>query len=276
MTLLLGFAAVNTGNNLLFLVVSGLLAFMSVTGYVGMLNIKQLLPELIPPPEVYAGTQAGFRLRVSNTKRHIPSFLIRMESGHSLGGVVPFVPRSQAAERPVTFLFPRRGKVTLDPVRISSNFPVNFFTRFWMFDLQQQLIVFPALLPLSADDGPPSDVSGASRCVDQRGQEGELERIASYSGREPFKTIHWKLSARGDDLLVKQFGSQSAPPLHVDLDSMPGSTLEERISQAAWLVKRWSMQRPVSLMLEQTHIPAGMGAQHERHLLTELALYACD
>jgi hypothetical protein len=84
------------------------------------------------------------------------------------------------------------------------------------------------------------------------------------------------LSARGDDLLVKQFGSQSSPPLNVDLKRMPGNNLEERISQAAWLVKRWSMERPVSLILEQTTILAGMGAQHERHLLTELAIYGHD
>jgi hypothetical protein len=32
LTLLTGFAAVNTGNNLLFLVVSALLAFMAVSG----------------------------------------------------------------------------------------------------------------------------------------------------------------------------------------------------------------------------------------------------
>ena len=47
-TLLIGFAAVNTGNNLLFLVVSGLLAFMSVTGLAGMYNIKKLISRVFP------------------------------------------------------------------------------------------------------------------------------------------------------------------------------------------------------------------------------------
>ena len=58
-TLLLGFAAVNTGNNLLFLVVSGLLAFMSVTGLAGMTNLKGLTPELVPPVEIFAGSATG-------------------------------------------------------------------------------------------------------------------------------------------------------------------------------------------------------------------------
>ena len=33
--------------------------------------------------------------------------------------------------------------------------------------------------------------------------------LLAYSGREPLRLIHWKLSARGDDLLVKEFGRQS-------------------------------------------------------------------
>ena len=256
--------------------VSGLLAFMSITGYAGMLNIKQLLPELIPPPEVYARTPAAFRLRVTNSKQHFPSFLIQMQSGNSQGGVVPYVPSRQSVERPVTFLFPRRGRFVLDPVRVSSAFPVNFFTRFWTFNLQQELVVFPVLLPVKNAPGLLPEAGGALQRYEQRGLEGELERIALYSGREPFKSIHWKLSARGDALLVKEFGSQSAPPLTIDLDLLPGGDLEERISKAAWLVKHWVMERPVSLVAGTTSIPAGMGKQHERHLLTELALHGLD
>ena len=103
-----------------------------------------------------------------------------------------------------------------------------------------------------------------------------MERIAAYSGREPLRVIHWKLSARGDDLLVKDFGRQTSPPLVIDLDTLAGSTLEERISQAAWLVRRWVQQRPVGLCLGGRMIPPASGRAHGALLLKDLARYGLD
>jgi uncharacterized protein (DUF58 family) len=88
--------------------------------------------------------------------------------------------------------------------------------------------------------------------------------------------IHWKLSARGDDLLVKEFGRHAAPPLVIDLDTLAGNTLEERISQAAWLVRRWVHQRPVGLCRGGRTIPPASGRVQGAVLLKELALYGLD
>lgn len=256
--------------------VSALLAFMAVTGYAGMLNIKGLTPELIPPPEIYAGTPAVFQLRITNAKRLFPSFLIRVDSADCRGAVLPLVPHLAAREARMTFEFSRRGTVLPASLRLSSSFPVNFFTRFWVFRLQQELVVFPRLVPLAeGGDGDFAERSGG--CLrHERGTDGELERISSYSGREPLKQIHWKLSARGEELLVKGFGRHSAAPLLIDPDGLPGRDLEERVSQAAWLVRRWVMERPVGLAGRSTHIPAESGRQHELRLLTELAHYGLD
>jgi len=89
--LLLGFSAVNTGNNLLFLVVSALLAFMSITGLAGMLNLQKIYPELLSPIEVFAGTPAPFRLRLNNSKGYLPSFLIRVETASGDNYTIPVI-----------------------------------------------------------------------------------------------------------------------------------------------------------------------------------------
>ena len=276
MTLLLGFSAVNTGNNLLFLVVSGLLAFMSVTGLAGMLNLKGLTPELLPPAEIYAGSAAPFLLRVHNAKRRIPSFLIRLECAGGGNVTVPLVPRAGTASGSVRLIFPVRGRAAIGKIIVSSPFPVNFFNRYWTFSLDDTFVVFPRLLPGAAG----GDDHGAGRTGSNlrtgRGVDGELERIAGYSGSEPLRMIHWKLSARGDELLVKEFGRQSVRPLIIDLDSQPGGSLEDRISRAAWLVKHWCVLRPVGLRLGGHAIPAAAGRRHGEHLLTELALYDGD
>jgi uncharacterized protein (DUF58 family) len=88
--------------------------------------------------------------------------------------------------------------------------------------------------------------------------------------------VHWKLSARGDDLLVKEFGRHSVPPLVIELEKLAGDTLEERISRAAWLVRRTMHERPVGLRLGGTTIPPSSGRGHAARLLKELALYGLD
>jgi len=275
-TLLLGFAAVNTGNNLLFLVVAGLLAFMSVTGLAGMYNIKHLVPDLHPPDEMYAGMPAPFRLSVKNGKRYLPSFLIQLECHAGTTLVFPVVTRNSVGYSTVLLSFPRRGRVPLGRITISSPYPVGFFTRFWSFEISDSVIVFPC--PISADlhwDGDDSPVSGTG-IRPERGLSGELERIYPYSGSEPLRMIHWKHSARSHDLLVKGFGKSVVAPLVIDPTVLAGEGVEEQLSRAAWLVRRWTRERPVGLLLGNRVYPPGIGKQHSLLLLKELALYGSD
>lgn len=266
----------NTGNNLLFLVVSALLAFMSVTGMAGTLNLKRLTPHLSPPEELYAGSRAPFGVRLHNGKRFVPSFLIRLECPDGQSRLVPFVPAGGTVTLSMGFLFPRRGTARIERLTISSSFPVNFFTRHWTHRLDESLVVFPRLVPGPAVGDDHGGRQGGDRPRHLRGVDGELERITPYTGREPLKMIHWKLTARGDELLVKEYGRQAARPLIIDLERQPGTTLEERISTAAWLVKRWSPLRPVGLIVDGRVVPAASGRRHLLQLLTELALHGRD
>ncbi|MFZ2949624.1 MAG: DUF58 domain-containing protein [Desulfuromonadaceae bacterium] len=260
----------------MFLVVAGLLAFMSVTGLAGMYNIKKLVPDLHPPEEIYAGIPAPFRLSVRNGKRYLPSFLIRLECGSGQALVFPVVIRKSACDDTVLLTFSRRGPVPLGRITVSSPYPVGFFTRYWSFEIDGTATVFPR--PIAADSGGRREDSPAigGGLRPERGMSGELERIYPYSGSEPFRLIHWKHSARSHDLLVKGFGRSVAAPLVIDLEQLPGQGTEERLSRAAWLVRRWVRERPVGMVLAGRVLPAGIGKQHGLALLKELALYGID
>ena len=240
------------------------------------MNLKGLEPELLPPDELFAGTATPFRLRLRNAKQHLPSFLIRIDCDNGQGTALMVVPPASTVETSVTMSFPRRGPARIGSVRVSSPFPVNFFTRFWVFSMDDDLVVFPRLLQgVPAGDAAAESTAGSTARY-ERGLDGELERIAVYSGREPLRAIHWKLSARGDELLVKEFGRQSQPPLVIDLDRMAGCDLEERISRAAWLVRHAVHERPVGLSLGGSTIPPATGRAHGALLLRELALHGLD
>ena len=249
---------------------------MSVTGLAGMYNIKKMIPDLHPPEEVFAGIPAPFRLSVQNTKRSLPSFLIRIECLTGQALIFPVVLQNAASDGIVLFTFNLRGRVPLGRITISSPYPVGFFTRYWSYEIGGTVTVFPR--PVTTDPGgsgeeSPATGSGLRR---ERGMSGELERIYPYSGSEPLRMIHWKHSARSHDFLVKGFGRSVVAPLVIDLDALPGQGIEERLSRAAWLVQRWVRERPVGLLLGGRVLPAGMGKQHGLKLLKELAVYGID
>ena len=273
MTIALGFAAVNTGNNLLFLIVSALLAFMMVTGVIGMFNVKGLDIRVTPPEEIFAGSPAVFRLSLLNTKPRASSFLIRLSRHNAKPVLIPVIPAKESASAAMTFTFPRRGEARMESLTISSSFPVNFFARSWTIPLDTSFVVFPRLLPGLAGDNDQGTERSGNNARMARGLDGELERIRRYSGRESLKMIHWKLSARSAELMVKEFGRRAMNPLIIDPDKQPGHTLEDRLSISAWLVKKWVLRRPVGLVLPSRSIPGAMGRAQAVVLLTELALY---
>ena len=249
---------------------------MSVTGLAGMYNIKKLVPDLYPPEEIYAGIPAIFRLSVKNNGCYLSSFLIRLECQTGQFIVFPVVLQDATSHGTVLFTFNQRGLVQLGRITVKSPYPVGFFTRYWSFEIDGAVTVFPhPIATFSSGGGDESQAAGAA-LRRERGLSGELERIYPYSGSEPLRLIHWKHSARSHDLMVKGFGRSVVAPLMIDLDALLGQEIEERLSRAAWLVKRWVRERPVGLLLGGRVLLAGIGKQHGLMLLKELALYGSD
>jgi uncharacterized protein (DUF58 family) len=273
MTLLLGFSAVNTGNNLLYFIVASFLAFMAVSGVAGWLNIRGISAELRFPEEVYRQRPVIAAMTISNEKRLLPSFLLELRI---LGSVtlVPMIPCRDAESRNIALRFPQRGEVMLDSIVLASRFPINFFVRSIPLPLAATVTVFPEPLPAPFPPQAEGRVPGAALAAAATGVGGEVKRIGDYTGREPLRQVHWRLSARHGDLKVKEFETLSGPPLLLDLNTLPGAGLEERLSVATHLVNLLCRQgRSVGLRAEGHLIAPGGGRAHRLRLLRELARY---
>ncbi len=272
MTLLLGFAAVNTGNNLLYLLVSALLGFMAVSGWLGQQNLRKLKLTLILPQESFVNQPTLIGVRLHNSRRYLPAFLIRVDLG-SNGPLFSQISGNAHAEQSLLHSFDKRGYHQIEDLWISSCFPINFFVRSRKIPVNQTLLIFPqpqtAPAPVAAGQSKqrlqlPSSMNGES---------GDIRSIQDYQGGEPLKSIHWKLSARHINFKVKQLEGLAAQPVIIDLDSLQGN-LENRISRATGLViKQLHHQQPVGLKLAARIISPKTGYIQRRHLLTELALY---
>jgi uncharacterized protein (DUF58 family) len=262
---------VNTGNNLLFLVVSGLLAFMSVTGLIGMINLQRLSVRIQPPEEVHAGVPSLFSFQLINQKQKIPSFLLEL-SCQERTAVCGYLPSGATVNLSIPLVHSSRGPERITRLLVRSPFPVSFFLRWWNLPVECSYLVFPRPIACAVTLPGGEGERREQGSVPRRGFEGEIERIVDYTGREPLKLIHWKLSAKGEGFKVKEYGEPSAEPVVIDLQELSGD-LEERISCAAWLVRHFGIFRPVGLKAGDDLIQPVQGVAHVRKLLAKLAVY---
>jgi uncharacterized protein (DUF58 family) len=269
----MGFAAVNTGNNLLFLVVSSLLGFMAISGFVGWLNIRKIRVVVDFPDEIYAGKDLFVPVRLENRKKSMPSFLLRVDAfGEILN--FPLVEKGSEDTGAMTVNFPERGISALGKVILSSCFPINFFVRSRTLAVDSRCIVFPAPRDGVFPDGPGKKNARGEDFSTRRGYGGDVDKIRDYTGSDPLKLIHWRLSARHEVLKVKELTAPSDTPLVVDILSLPGRNLEENLSFGTSLINKAARAgRPVGLKLGTRILRPNLTRAHRLHLLTELAVY---
>lgn len=272
LTLLLGFAAVNTGNNLLYLMVSALLGFMAISGLIGQQNLLRLTVRVFPVDDLFAKLPGRVEIELLNRRRWLPAFLISVEIGDGKA-LVPLLAPGQRQRQSLSLSFPARGYQALPPIWIRSCFPINFFIRSRLLPVPQQVLVFPQ--PLTAELPLAADASQQARRMEmpQPGIDGELRSIDSYRESDPLKSIHWKLSARHDELRVKRQTRLGAPSLLLNLDDFSGS-LEQKLGQCTFLINRLiAQQRAVGLQTDHSLLAPASGRRQRLTLLTELALY---
>ena len=85
-TLVIGIAALNTGNNLLYIVVAAMLAAILVSGVVSAWALRWLELDIRLPEHVFAGRAVAARIVVHNPRRFLPSFSIRVVSARKKPG----------------------------------------------------------------------------------------------------------------------------------------------------------------------------------------------
>jgi uncharacterized protein (DUF58 family) len=76
----IGFSAWNTGNNLLYLVLSAMIAFLFAANLIGRLSVSDLSVQLRFPDHIFAGEEATLNVRVTNHKRFMPSYSFVVEA----------------------------------------------------------------------------------------------------------------------------------------------------------------------------------------------------
>jgi uncharacterized protein (DUF58 family) len=104
-TLVIGIAALNTGNNLLYIVVAAMLAAILVSGVVSALVLRSLELEVRLPEHMFAGRPVVGRIVLRNPRRFLPSFSIRVVPARQKQSKDKKI-RKEWKWEPATFAFP--------------------------------------------------------------------------------------------------------------------------------------------------------------------------
>ncbi|HET6975806.1 MAG TPA: DUF58 domain-containing protein [Pyrinomonadaceae bacterium] len=294
--IVVGFAAWNTGNNLLFLVFSLLCSTMFIGWMAARASLRDLTVSARFPDHIFAAEPAPVIVTLRNTKRVLPSFSIMVEARGPGNEVIPkrrrrhvkrllayfsYVPHNAAAEQRVEQLFPNRGHVLIDGFELSTRYPFGFFRRRRRLRARDvDIIVYPKpeaigdelhLLPMYAGRVPAS----------RRGAGHDLFSLRDYQPQDDLRHIDWKATARSRRLTVREFTSEDERRITIVLDTQIPRGAEQKllerfergVVQAASLTKHFIDERAeVSLVLGNDVGPFGSGMEHLYRCLRRLAL----
>lgn len=280
----LGIAALNTGNNLLYILVCMLLGLILVSGILSELSMRglRLLPVL--PDEIHAGRPALFGATLANGKRWLASHSLTVEvlgRGGGRGGPERFLylARLEAGEERLLSweqTLPARGRQRLPGLRVTTRFPFGLFVKAGQVMLDAEVIVYPTVrrvppeaLLLIGGDGPAP--------LRRRGRGEDLYNLRDYQPGDDPRLIHWRSSAKRQSLTVRELEAETTGDTRLSLEGggrRASARLEEGLSLAASLAAHLIRTgASVELVGPGLLVPLGRGRAQERRILTALALY---
>jgi uncharacterized protein (DUF58 family) len=273
-----GIAAVNTGNNLLYIILGAMLSFIIASGVISNIDLKKLEIKREGIDTPFAKTPTLYRIDIKNKKRFFFSYLIHIYE-KSLDGADAFIPVIKSSDSSfgvIRGVFPKRGLYNLGRIKVSTNFPFGLFSKGMNVDLNQEVLVLPKISEIDPDE------YGLSGSV------GETSLAHSGHGTEPWgvkeflpgdnpKFIHWRSSAKRDDLMKKEFAKETERKVTIKLPpigSMSDDDIEEKVEKAASL-SAWFIREgyAVGLMIPGKYINPDRGEFQLYTILRELALF---
>lgn len=206
-----GVAAINTGSNMLYLVLGVFLALVLVSGVLSEwmlwhVSVRRSLPARVFANEAHLvevelrndrGAYPIVAVEVEDLRENAPAdkrcFFLRVPPG---GSQVAVYRRTVA----------RRGVLRFSGFRVVTRFPFGFFEKSVSVPAPGELVVYPAVSILEAEDDPVvvrADLEARST----RGTGEESLGFRSSTGGDRLRDIAWKLSARGAGYVAHDRGA---------------------------------------------------------------------
>jgi uncharacterized protein (DUF58 family) len=221
-TLGVGFAAINTANNLLYLLLGMLLALIVVSGIMSELSLRDLTVVRRLPLRAQVGRPHLVEIEVYNHKVHVPSYAIEVEdlrAGQPADKRCFFLKISpQSAQVAAYRRTPlHRGRDVHVGFRIATRFPFGLFEKSREVPADGELIIYPAVDPVHLPP-PASGRSPGSDSIMGRGHGEEFFGLKLMRPGEDPRDVHWRKTAAVGQMVMRERARETRPDVTLSLD----------------------------------------------------------
>ena len=243
---IVGFAAIASANNLLFLILAAMISTTLVSGFISRLGLAGLELEILHPEHVSARRKVPGRIVVHNDKILIPSFSIHLSGNEGSGFdtvlYFPSIPGRGRIEEPVDLWFPKRGTYRDNTFHFATRFPFGFFSHSAPVHVKQDVIVYPCVDPQPELEALLDGITGEIQSH-FRGLSSDFHRIRPYEQFESARHVDWRATAHTGELQVREFAREEEQSIHIllDLELPPGDIFENAVDCCAYLA--WRLTR---------------------------------
>ena len=160
-----------------------------------------------------------------------------------------------------------RGQHKPEPLTLSSSFPFGLFRSTRLIPLDTVCIVYPSL----EDAAPPWPETALHSATVARSGE-EVVALRDYAVGDPISTVDWKLSAKRDQLVVREFEPCVKQSFVFSMEQVQDLPLEQGLSRlATWITRAEAHHMAYALDVGEHFIPRGCGPIHCHACLSCLA-----
>jgi uncharacterized protein (DUF58 family) len=221
-TLGVGIAAINTANNLLYLLLGLLLALMVVSGIMSEISLRDLTVVRRLPLRAQVGRPHLVEIEVFNHKSRVPSYAIEVED----------LRENQPADKRCFFLKispksaqiaayrrtpTRRGRDHHVGFRIATRFPFGLFEKSREISSEGDLVIYPAVDPVRLPPSVPGRKLGQEAVIG-RGHGEDFFGVKVLRDGEHPRDVHWRKTAAIGQLVARERAREARPDITLTLD----------------------------------------------------------
>jgi uncharacterized protein (DUF58 family) len=280
-----GMAALNTGNNLLFLAWGMVLSAMVVSGLLSEATLRVADVTLTPPDELRVEVQSYVKMHLTNSSRFMPALAIEIvltwtdDHGENWSTYAPYQLRLDAQNQ--RYLFApvrplRRGPLRLIGFTLRTAYPFGLFIKDRPLKVPQwELWVLPKAGPMQ----PGAQVwqGRLGQSLAQRAGDGEdYFAMRLYRPGDALKHVLWRRVAKANRWLVLEREARVARQVVfvLALDTAAAATVQENALMSVGTLLETVLQQGMDvgliapgLRVEPAADPFGSGRQRHRLLL---------
>ncbi len=247
---IVGFSAWDTGNNLLFLVLSFLAASLVVGFFVGNYCLKKLDVKMRFPETIFAQDITPILVSLHNRKRIFPTFSVvaQVRGKHretsvlfdEIKQILPekwaekitrppiikhtldyfvHVPRRASVENKAEHIFQHRGRFIIKDFELSTKFPFGFFRHRQRLSAQKaEIVIFPKLVSIDEETTDlPLEIG--KLVAQKKGLGQDLLALRDYQPMDDLRRVDWKATARAQRLIVREFSAEDDNRVSIVFDT---------------------------------------------------------